>query len=348
MVDSEDPLLLRPRRRPSAAAMLPRVVLVLVAVQAVFGGNFVVMKMAVAPSSTQPPLDPIVLSFFRDVGGGALLLLACWCTGQLVRPQQSDIGWFVLIGIAGIFVGQMFAVIALKFISPLNAALSQPLQPILTAILASCLGLDALRLRTAAGAATVAGILLAVAGGAVAVVGDAAAKGSDEPHAVGDLVIGNALLLTQCLCGAGYQCVQKHVLNSKAYPALAVAAWGYVFGGAMVALVLPIASYENAAFWTLPRSSWLPIAYAILLTSAFNYGAQAWANRHSSPTTVTAFFPLQIGFAALFQWVFLGAPPSPPEYVGAALTILGLALMVLARRRVAVAAAEAESDSPSS
>ena len=44
MVDSEDPLLLRPRRRPSAAAMLPRVVLVLVAVQAVFGGNFVVMK----------------------------------------------------------------------------------------------------------------------------------------------------------------------------------------------------------------------------------------------------------------------------------------------------------------
>ena len=271
--------------------------------------------------------------------GGAPLLLACWCRAAC-PAAAGDIGWFVLIGIAGIF-GQMFAVIALKFISPLNAALSQP-QPILTAILASCLGLDALRLRTAAGAATDAGILLAVAGGAVAVVGDAAAKGSDEPHAIGDLVIGNALLLTQCLCGAGYQCVQKHVLNSKAYPALAVAAWGYVFGGAMVALVLPIASYENADFWTLPRSSWLPIAYAILLTSAFNYGAQAWANRHSSPTTVTAFFPLQIGFAALFQWVFLGAPPSQWEYVGALLTTFGLALMVVARRRVAVAAAEAE------
>ena len=90
MVDSEDPLLLRPRRRPSAAAMLPRVVLVLVAVQAVFGGNFVVMKMAVAPSSEAPPLDPIVLSFFRDVGGGALLLLTCWCTGQLVRPHSAQ------------------------------------------------------------------------------------------------------------------------------------------------------------------------------------------------------------------------------------------------------------------
>ena len=94
----------------------------------------------------------------------------------------------------------------------------------------------------------------------------------------------------------------------------------------------------------LPRSSWLPTAYAILLTSAFNYGAQAWANRYSSPTTVTAFFPLQIGFAALFQWVFLGAPPSKWEYVGGFLTISGLALMVLARRRVAVAAAEAESE----
>ena len=57
---------------------------------------------------------------------------------------------------------------------------------------------------------------------------------------------------------------------------------------------------------------------------------------------MTAFFPLQIGFAALFQWVFLGAPPSKWEYVGAALTVAGLALMVLARRRVAVAAAEVE------
>merc|ERR1712138_64248 len=109
MVDSEDPLLLRPRRRP--VVPLLRVVLVLVAVQAVFGGNFVVMKMAVAPSSTQPPLDPIVLSFFRDVGGGALLLLACACTGQLVPPARGDLGWFLLIGVAGVFVGQMFAVV---------------------------------------------------------------------------------------------------------------------------------------------------------------------------------------------------------------------------------------------
>ena len=57
---------------------------------------------------------------------------------------------------------------------------------------------------------------------------------------------------------------------------------------------------------------------------------------------MTAFFPLQIGFAALFQWVFLGAAPSKWEGVGATLTIAGLALMVLARRRVAVAAAEVE------
>ena len=161
----------------------------------------------------------------------------------------------------------------------------------------------------------------------------------DEPHAVGDLAHWQRAAAHAVPGGAGYQCVQKHVLNSKAYPALAVAAWGYVFGGAMVALVLPIAT-TRTRLRRAARSS-AAIAYAAL-TRAFSYGAQAWANRHSSPTTVTAFFPLQIGFAALFQWVFLGAPPSQWEYVGALLTTFGLALMVVARRRVAVAAAEVE------
>ena len=153
-----------------------------------------VMKMAVAP---RPHNHRSTRSCSPSSATSAAAYSSSRAGARAACPaQQSDVGWFVLIGITGIFVGQMFAVIALKFISPLNAALSQPLQPILTAILASCLGLDALRLRAAAGAATVAGILLAVAG-ARSPSSATRRRGSDEPHAVGDLIIGNALLLTQ-------------------------------------------------------------------------------------------------------------------------------------------------------
>ena len=43
------------------------------------------------------------------------------------------------------------------------------------------------------------------------------------------------------------------------------------------------------------------LAYAVLLASAFNYFAFAWAARRSSASHVTAFFPLQVVSAAALQ-----------------------------------------------
>ena len=48
----------------------------------------------------------------------------------------------------------------------------------------------------------------------------------------------------------------------------------YVFGGIAVALVLPICKIDPI-YWSIPPTGWWAIAYAILMTSAFNYAAQA-------------------------------------------------------------------------
>ena len=74
------------------------------------------------------------------------------------------------------------------------------------------------------------------------------------------------------------------------------------------------------------------IAYAILITSAFNYGACAWANKHSSPILVTSFFPLQLVFTALFAWLFLGQVPSRSDYIGSPMVIAGLVCVSLGKR----------------
>ena len=73
----------------------------------------------------------------------------------------------------------------------------------------------------------------------------------------------------------------------------------------------PVPSFTPALIHTRPlppavRRWTQALAYAVFLASAFNYFAYAWAARRSSASHVTAFFPLQVVFAAVFQ---VGPPP---------------------------------------
>ena len=67
------------------------------------------------------------------------------------------------------------------------------------------------------------------------------------------------------------------------------------------------------------------------MTSAFNYALQAFANKHSSPTLVTAFFPMQIVFTAALSWAFLRIRPRAGDYAGAAMIVCGLACVTAGR-----------------
>ena len=77
--------------------------------------------------------------------------------------------------------------------------------------------------------------------------------------------------------------------------------------------------------------SLVALAYAVLMTSAFNYALQAFANKHSSPTLVTAFFPMQIVFTAGFSWAFLHSRPKGGDYAGAAMIVCGLFAVIAGR-----------------
>jgi len=240
----------------------------------------------------------------------------------------------------------------------LNAALLQPSQPVLTTGLAALVGLEPLRLGTLHGRLKLAGILMAAGGAFVTVYFDSLAATSHHSNgtaahgtaaqstnacggavhsspSLSDLITGNALLGMQCLSGAAYQLLQKHLLSNSEtdYPPLAVAGLGYAVGAMAIGLVLPVCHADATSWswlWLSPHSVWA-LAYAIVMTSAFNYALQAYANKHSSPTMVTAFFPLQIVFTALFAWLATGKRPLPMDYVGALWIIGGLAAVTWGR-----------------
>lgn len=99
----------------------------------------------------------------------------------------------------------------------------------------------------------------------------------------GRLLLGNGLLIVQCLSGSLYQLLQKQLLSTADYPPLAVAAMGYVVGAVSVGLVLPVCKMEPESWSFLADPVALgALAYAILMTSAFNYSLQAFAVRPCS------------------------------------------------------------------
>jgi drug/metabolite transporter (DMT)-like permease len=82
--------------------------------------------------------------------------------GARARAQPSLFG--AGVGLCGVTITQTALVLALQYVPAFNASLMQPSQPVLTLLLALCLRLEALRLRSVAGALKLAGILIGCAG----------------------------------------------------------------------------------------------------------------------------------------------------------------------------------------
>ena len=198
--------------RPSRSSIAgnAQLVLVMVAVSASFAGNSVIVKVALAPPND---VDPVVFSFLRDVGGALVLLCVCRFQGNLVWPRREDVGVFVLLGVLGVYIGQQFMVVALQYdaVTPLNAMLLQPSQPVLTVLIAALFGTEALELSTTHWRLKLAGILVGACGAMYSVYMASTrdtppsppSPPTTHPHEKhqGGALVGNMLLIVQCVSG---------------------------------------------------------------------------------------------------------------------------------------------------
>eukprot|EP01047_Picozoa_sp_COSAG01_P096686 COSAG01_NODE_27137_length_693_cov_1.126263_1_plen_148_part_00 len=136
----EERLLLKPDTRQSAAAAhSPHWVLVhltCLAVQVIFGTGAVIGKLGVSSA------NPVLFIGIRDASSGPLLMVGSLLTSRSLRdsgvspgdvPRLLAAGLCLYIGQAGFLVGE-------KLSSAVIGSAWQPVQPIMTAVLASCLG----------------------------------------------------------------------------------------------------------------------------------------------------------------------------------------------------------------
>jgi uncharacterized membrane protein len=80
-------------------------------------------------------LNPIILSFYRQMFSWPVLLVICYFFDR-TRPKREDIKWFVLVGFLGIYLNQLFFTIGIKLAGAILAAVLQLAAPPIAAILA--------------------------------------------------------------------------------------------------------------------------------------------------------------------------------------------------------------------
>lgn len=266
--------------------MIP--ILVLIAVTAVFGWTFVVVKDAVA----QFPVAPFLALRF----GLALLVLAV-----LVRHLPSRRAMLVGLPIgAAVAAGYALQTYGLERTAPGTAGLITGLFVVFTPIIDRAFGARiAVR--------TWVAVVVALAGTAL-LAGGAAGSG-----AVG---IADLLILGSAVCWA----VQIVLLARRAPDLRAVD-----LAITQIAVTFLVFAAAGSGSWRPPGSSvWIAVAITGILASAFAFWLQAWAQTRLSAARAALVLATEPAWALVFAVTLAGQRLDAVQVVGAALVLVAV------------------------
>lgn len=272
--------------------------------QVTFGGFHVFGKYVLEYMS------PLALAGLRVLCATPLLMLTAWIV-EGVLPKKRDLPFLALLGFLGIFANQLLFLIGLKHTTATNAAGLMPSIPVFTAAISALFRVERITLLKALG------IGLAVCG-ALVMINPFDFSFQDR------LLLGNVLILFNCLSYSGYLVLQRPVL--RRLPPLTTVAWAFLFGGVGVVLVSAreVAALEVSA---MPKLVWVGVAYSILIQSTLNYAIIMWATGRSTPSFVSAYKTLQPLSGIVLAAIFLHESLGWQAAVGFATIVAGLILV---------------------
>lgn len=280
----------------------------LVAVQLSFSG-FQVFGKVVLES-----VDPLAVACLRVLVATPLLFLLAARHGP-VRVPRRELPHLALLGLTGVFANQVLFISGLRLTTATNAAILMPAIPVFAAGIAVAAGVERLGWRR------LTGVALAVAGALVLLRPARFSLGDDA-------ILGNVLILANCLSYAAFLVLQRPVLVRL--PWRTVLAWAFLFGGLGVLAVggPALAAVEPAA---VPPQAWAGLLYILAFPTALAYSLNTWAIRRSSPALAATYVTAQPLITALLATLLLAERPGWREAAGFVLIAAGLTLV--SRRR---------------
>jgi len=339
---------------------------IMIAVQLAFAGWHVLGKVALNTG-----VSPLFFALIREAGASfVLLLLAAIFDDKPKMPTRQEAMVFLTLGVL-IFINIVGFIIALNLVSPITAAIYQPLIPVWTAFWAVLFKVEP------ANPYMIIGIAISVSGAVGAAMSES--HPSNDQGGLDDLqtnlldpslledtatlltpdtevvdtagleeqqltlveklannsLLGHGILLVQTLALGTLYLVQKQIVHE--FPSLTSTAWYYSIGSFLT--VVTCIGYFQSIEGIVHEFTYLnnvhvlvAFIYAVVVGTAFTYGGSTWANKRLHASVVSLYTVLQSPFTLLLSIFFLGTTPEIQDILAMLAIIFGMSLVVLSKR----------------
>ncbi len=339
---------------------------IMIAVQLAFAGWHVLGKVALNTG-----VSPLFFALIREAGASlVLLLLAAIFDDKPKMPTRQEAMVFLTLGVL-IFINIVGFIIALNLVSPITAAIYQPLIPVWTAFWAVLFKVEP------ANPYMIIGIAISVSGAVGAAMSES--HPSNDQGGLDDLqtnlldpslledtatllspdtevvdtagleeqqltlveklannsLLGHGILLVQTLALGTLYLVQKQIVHE--FPSLTSTAWYYSIGSFLT--VVTCIGYFQSIEGIVHEFTYLnnihvlvAFIYAVVVGTAFTYGGSTWANKRLHASVVSLYTVLQSPFTLLLSIFFLGTKPEIQDILAMLAIIFGMSLVVLSKR----------------
>lgn len=284
--------------------------------QLCFSGWHIVGSLAMKDGAS-----PFVFALYRELFAAAMMfLIAKYVTHQSLYILPEDRVRFLILGFFS-FVNVVGAMLSLNYISATRFAIFQPCIPCIATMISVVVGLESFTVIKAAGVAVaVSGAILTEAWK------DGGDSGDDDEK---DVVLGSIIVSLQVTAMACLVVFAKPILPK--YNAAVTTFFYYSIGTAFTVLLFAALSYSFTSadlYFNGSLLPWLGLAYASTFATVYTYNALSWGGRQLSPSTTTVYSTFQPVGTMILSFLILNDVVTTPEFVGAALVVVGLIITV--------------------
>ena len=252
-------------------------------VNVLYGAGHIVAK-GVMPEY----LTPSVFIFLR-VSGAVVFFWILALLFNKSKIKRKDIPLFVLCGIFGVAVNQLFFFHGLNLSSSFNSGIIMSMNPIMVGVLSYFI------LKEKPTVIKVCGVLLGAIG-AILLTFKGGTRG-------GDSILGDSFLIINAMSYALYLVLAKPLMTR--YAPITVITWVFTFGLFFVCLfpsTIPDSIQTN--FTSIPRVIYFKIIYIIVGVTFFTYLLTIYGLKYLSPTVSSSYIYFQPLLVVLFAFVF--------------------------------------------
>lgn len=237
-------------------------------------------------------------------------------------PEKMDYGWFMLIGLFGVFLNQTMYTYAVYYAGAALASILQLTNTPTTAAMAIIVGLEKFTWYKGAGLAG------AVTGAAVMVIGG---KATD---AAANRTLGIVISLVQAIFISFWIVIAKKYLYIK-YSPTTVAAGMHVTGLPWIVMVaFSVFGFAGSAGWDnfkLDTTGIWVVVFAIFCHSAIAYLCVTYANANLDASICATFGTLNPLFGTICGVMILGESVGVADIIGGLCILAGLCCVVYQR-----------------